>query len=51
MYDMTLTEIEVVEGGNPVAIAALAFTGYTVLLDKIEKNPSSYTWMMDWYYS
>lgn len=37
-----------VEGGNPLL---LGFAAYAALLEKIEKNPSDYTFLMDWYYN
>lgn len=51
MEMMTDAELTGIDGGNPFAAAAVAISTYMALLDKIEKNPQDYTFLMDWYYS
>ena len=47
----TLNEMELsdIEGGTP--LLGIAAGAYMALLNKIEANPNSYTWTMDWYYA
>ena len=47
---LTDNELEVIVGGNPVALIGIAAVAYMGLLTKIENNPDQYTWTMDWYY-
>ena len=42
--DIPMNELAEVEGG-------FLLDAYLALLDKIEKNPDDYTFLMDWYYS
>lgn len=51
MIALTDMELAQIEGGNPLALIGIAVGSYVGLLDKMEKNPQDYTWMMDWYYS
>lgn len=50
MMVLSDTELAQVDGGM-IPLFAMLIGAYTGLLDKIEKNPEQYTWMMDWYYS
>jgi bacteriocin-like protein len=47
MNTLTENELQKVEGG---ATGIPILGAYVALLDKMERNPNSYTWMMDWYY-
>lgn len=51
METMTEVDLSDIDGGNPFAGIAVAVGAYMGLLDKIEKNPQDYTFLMDWYYS
>jgi len=48
MNTLNESELQEVEGGGISGIPILG--AYIALLDKMERNPNSYTWMMDWYY-
>jgi hypothetical protein len=48
MNTLNESEMQEVEGGGISGVPILG--AYIALLDKMEKNPNSYTWMMDWYY-
>lgn len=50
MTAMNETELGQVGGGS-MPLWSLLVGSYKDLLDKIERNPEQYTWMMDWYYS
>jgi len=45
----TLNEAEMsgIEGGSAIPLIGV----YMAFLEKVEKNPGDYTWMMDWYYA
>ncbi len=47
--DLGDAELAEVNGGVLPAVLAIWAIG-TSVLSKIEANPDSYTWMMDWYY-
>ena len=49
MNTLNESELTGIEGGNPLLIG-WAIVAYRDTLNKIEQNPDSYTWMMDWYY-
>jgi len=49
MNTLNAVEMEEVEGGNALLVG-WAIVAYRDTLNKIEQNPQSYTWLMDWYY-
>jgi hypothetical protein len=48
MNALNESEMSEINGGG----VGIPFIGvYMAFLDKVEKNPQDYTWMMDWYYA
>lgn len=43
-------ELAETNGGNPVILVPVVAVAWHNLLNKIEQNPSDYTFLMDWFY-